>query len=557
MSKNASQDPSRREFLGGAALTTAGVATGLSYVLSKDSVPSPQHDKPVNLGFIGVGSRGGALLRAALRVPGARVVHICDKRESMLVAKQDRILKWSQASWNNNQSVREWADAKTKAGIDKKDWVKKSTDYKELLANPDVDAVVIATPLFLHGPMAIAALEAGKHVYCEKAMAYSVGENKDIYRLATERKESQVFQVGHQRHYSKMYRKVKELVRGGRIGNVTALRAQWNRNDEIRRPCEDPRLEKMINWRLYREFSGGLMSEFATHQVDVFSMLLDARPVSVCGMGGQDYPRYRDDRDTSDHVHVVYTFMPRWRELEEIRSVDDSVVGYRFRPTDMRYPVRFSYMSIMTNNLLGPSELILGDEGSIEVTLAGGDFWKESKVLRRRDKIAQGTNPNDVYQKRITTAGGSIAAVKKGRRDPDVEIEIPYDEKWKRDWSEFTGKVPGVGGHSPQETLLALDSFLANIRHIRGDRPVPGVASAPGEAQAETKDKNPAEPPRVHANVKYGLWAAVAAEMANLAMEENRVVHWDEFFPPEEGWDESFEKHYPDPDPQPDLVPPA
>jgi predicted dehydrogenase len=545
MSDTASRDPSRREFIGGAALTTAGVATGLSYMLSKDNIPAPGYAEPVKLGFIGVGSRGGALLRAALRVPGAQVVHICDKRESMLVAKQDRILKWSQASWNRNHAAREWAEEQTKAGIDQKDWIKKSVDYKEVLSDPDVDAVVIATPLYLHGPMAIAALEAGKHVYCEKAMAYSIGESKDIYRLATERKDSQVFQVGHQRHYSKMYKKVKELVRGGRIGNVTALRAQWNRNDEIRRPCEDPRLEKLINWRLYREFSGGLMSEFATHQVDVFSMLLDAHPTSVCGMGGQDYPRYKDDRDTSDNVHVVYTFMPRWRELAEVKK-DGELVDYRFEPTDKRYPVRFSYMSIMTNSLLGPSELVMGDEGSIEVTLAGGDFWKEAKVLRRRDKIAQGTDPTDVYQKRITGAGGTIAAVKKGRPDADVALEIPYDEKFKKDWSEFTGKVPGVGGHSPQETLLALDSFLTNIRHQRGDtKPTQAVDAAEGEAEAETK----VEPPRVLANVKYGLWAAVAAEMANIAMEENRVVHWDEFFPPEEGWDESFETNYPDPDP--------
>ena len=535
------EDFSRRQFLGGTALTTAGVATGLSYILSKDTPPSPNPSRPVNLGFIGIGSRGGALLRASLRVPGARVVHICDKRESMLVEKDARIRKWSQASWNRNQAAQSWVKEQEIAGVKTSEWVKKSTDYKDVLKDPNVDAVFIATPLYLHGPMAIAALEAGKHVYCEKAMAYTIGECKDLYRLARDRKESQVFQVGHQRHYSKMYRKVKELVRGGRIGNITALRAQWNRNDEIRRPCEDPRLEKLINWRLYREFSGGLMSEFLTHQVDVFSMLLDTHPVSVCGMGGQDYPRYRDDRDTSDHVHVVYTFKPKWREL--VIEEKDGQQQYRFNPTEERYPVHFSYMSIMTNGLLGPSELVLGDEGSIEVTLAGGDFWKEAKVLRRRDKIDQGTDSSDVYQKRITAAGSTIAAVKKGRRDADVPIEIPYDEKYKKDWTEFVGKVPGVGGHSPQETLLAIDSFLENIRHTRGDKPVSTVRE--GEAEASS----PPIAPSVAANVKYGLWAAVAAEMGNLAIEEGRVVHWNEFFPDGEDWETSFEKDYPDPDP--------
>ena len=247
-----------------------------------------------------------------------------------------------------------------------------------------------------------------------------------------------------------MYQKVKQLVLGGRIGNVTAARAQWNRNDEIRRPCSDPDLDRLINWRLYSEYSGGLMSEFASHQIDVINMLLETHPESVCAIGGQDYPRYKDDRDTSDNVHVIFNYPADWREDKK-----DASGEWKFVKTGKNFPVRFDYMSIMTNSLLGPSEIIFGDEGTIEVTLGGGNFWKETKVLRNPKKIEQGTDPTQMHQKEILLTGATVTTAAKGHRDSDQELEV---EKDKNDWTEYVGSMPGA--HSPQETLLALDSFL-------------------------------------------------------------------------------------------------
>lgn len=497
----ASHDVSRRKFLSNSTFTAAGVATGLSYYFSRDNPVYPDGET-VRVGFIGIGARGGALLRAMLRVPGSQVVHICDAREEMLEEKKKNILDYKKVNKPNNHHLKEGFKGP-----------KTTQNWRDVLADPDVDAVVIATPQYLHGPMAIAALEAGKSVYCEKAMAYTVGECKDLFRLATHKRKSQVFQVGHQRHYSKMYRKVKEMVQGGRIGNVVAARAQWNRNDEIRRPCQDPALEKLINWRLYKEFNGGLMSEFASHQIDVINMLLGTHPESVCGMGGQDYPRYEDDRTTTDNVHVILNYEADWKE--HVQTADGE---WRFeikrdaQGNSRKFPVRFSYMSIMMNSLLRPSEMIFGDEGSIQITLGGGDFWKEAKVLKKPDKIAQGTNPFGTHQKSIMMSGSTIAGVNKGLPPSDEDI---WNKPDRTDWTQYIGKIPG--GHSPQETLLALNSFLNCIRRARKGLDY-----------------------HVSANVKIGLWGAIPDILANIAMEEGRTVRWSEFF--DESWEKEWDK---------------
>lgn len=479
---------SRREFIASAGLVTAGTATALSYYFSRDPVPEPER-KEVTVGFIGVGSRGGALLRSMLHVPGAKVTAVSDVNEEAVDAAVE--------------NIREMVPLEQRKDVK----VFPTDDYRELLKT-DVQAVVIATPHFMHGPMAIDALEAGKHIYCEKAMAFTIGECLDLHRLAREREKKQVFQVGHQRHYSNMYRKVRQMVFDGNIGNVTAIRAQWNRNYPEVRPCSDPKMERLVNWRLYSEYSGGLMSEIASHQIDVANMVLArpfgkgerpriAYPHSVCGMGGFDYPRYKRQqkgRDTSDNVHVIFTYLVPFRERRPRPGG-----GWEWAETGEVYPVRLSYMSIMTNDLLkNPSELILGDEGSIEVGLAGGDFWKEPKALSNPINQSEGTNPASTHQKKILKTGATIAAVTKGIRPPDEELLI---KKERDDWTEFVGKIGGE--HSPQETLLALHGFLEDIRKCEKG-----------------------EPYHVAANADVGLASAAASIMGNMAMREGRTIYW-------------------------------
>jgi len=97
-----------------------------------------------------------------------------------------------------------------------------------------------------------------------------------------------VLQTGLQRRYSPFYQAAKAMIDKGLIGDVTHIRAQWHRNGAGRRPVSDQTLERQINWRFYREYSGGLAAELASHQLDVADWFFGATPEFVSGIGGID-----------------------------------------------------------------------------------------------------------------------------------------------------------------------------------------------------------------------------------------------------------------------------
>ena len=485
----------RREFLGSAALTAGGAAVAATAYFTGGGPSGPREfpNSPVRTGHIGVGRRGGALLRSTLLVPGNEPVAVADVQPLMQNAAKKSIEK-----------------AKKKAYS-----VDTYSDYRRLLDDKSIDAVFIGTPHYLHGPMAIDAVEAGKHVYCEKAMAFTIGENQDLYNLVTERNRSgskkTVFQVGHQRHYSPLYRKVAEMIQEDHIGDVAAIRAQWNRNDEVRRPCSDAALERIINWRLYSEFSGGLTTEFASHQIDVVNMLLGTHPDSVCGFGGIDW--YEDGRDTEDHIHFVMNYkvpvLDRDAYGRPRKGPDGRPIAKKKGGRTVFRNVCFDYMSVMQNAHLGPSELILGQYGTLEVALMGGEFFKEKKARIDPNRIEEGTNPRRALQKRVLRSGSTVDPTAAGLpRKKGAPLELDKDPTH---WVEFTPKV--AGAYDKHETLLAVGSFLDCCRLEREGKPFEQ---------------------ELRANVEIGMWGAIPALMANMAMREERTVYWNEFFPSDE-----------------------
>lgn len=521
MAANDSGGFDRREFLGGAFLTTAGAATaGLAYWKSRQETEAeidvtPQKDNPVKLGFIGVGRRGGALLRSALNVPGSSIVALCDVQEDARNAARGDINGLVNRTRRELQGDDKGAvsDREVHAKINSIP-VKNVTlysDYRDVLNDENVDAVVIATPQYLHGPMALDALEAGKHVYCEKALALTIGENRDILELAKARPD-QVFQVGHQRHYSPLYRKVVEMVHTDHIGDVVGLRAQWNRNDLVRRPSPNPAMERTINWRLYNDLSGGLTTEFASHQIDVMNWILGTHPDSVCGYGGVDW--YSDGRDTEDNIHLIFNYkvpvLKRDAYGRPMKTGDGRAIYETKNGKVVRRDVRFTYTSIMQNAHLGPSELILGRYGTLEVSLRGAEFFKEKKARLDPDRIAEGTDPRRRLQKRVLTTGSTVDPTTAGL--PRKSGEPVRGETTEEDlWVEHVGGVRGA--YDKHETMLAIDSFLDCIRKAKAND---------NSFKAD-----------LSADVLIGVWGSVPALMANIAMREQRIVYWKEFFPEE------------------------
>lgn len=245
---------------------------------------------PVRAGIIGVGGQGGVLLENA-PPSHLRISAVCE----IFPENRERALK----------IARERHDPEA-AGYD---------DYRQLLDRRDLEAVIIATPLWLHAPMSLDALQAGKHVFCEKNMAMRIEDCRNMMEAAKSARKN--LQIGHQRNYNPLYHEAKQLIDSGALGEIYHVRAVWHRNGDWRRPVPqdsdfNPRpwgyedLEHLKNWRLYDKYSLGLMAELGSHQLQVVNWFFEAVPEKVYGTGGIE--RYHDGREVPDHVYVMYEY---------------------------------------------------------------------------------------------------------------------------------------------------------------------------------------------------------------------------------------------------------
>jgi predicted dehydrogenase len=314
---------SRRDLLRGGSLAAAfAVAMPPTVARALHAAEDPagaaalaaqENVEPVNIAWIGTGVQGLNDMRQIVRLPGVRIVAIADIYEP----NQKRAVEIA----GPNCTI--------------------YSDYRKLLERKDVQGVGIATPLNVHAQPTIDALNAGKAVYVEKMMAYTVDEAKEMVRTAD--RTNGILQVGHQRRYSPDYHHALDLVKKGYFGKITHVRAQWNRNGSWRRAVPDPSLERLINWRLYQEYSGGLMAELGSHQIDVTNWFTDQYPISVTGIGGIDH--YQDGREVFDNVQVIF-----------------------------EYPdgLKLAYQSIQTNAFDDFAEQIMGTKGTLIVSEAAG-----------------------------------------------------------------------------------------------------------------------------------------------------------------------------------------
>ncbi len=252
-------------------------------------------------------------------------------------------------------------------------------NYRQLLEDPRVEMVVIALPLHLHAPVAIEALRAGKHVLCEKLMARSVRQCKDMIRAADE--TGNLLAIGHQRHYSLLYAQANELLQTGLLGDVRHIRALWHRNNTVRdgwRPDikpEDRRalearirdlgyrsMEELVRWRLFHRTGAGLMAELGSHQLDACSIFLGKKhPLAVTGVGGKFY--YTDDRQVEDHVFCSFEFPGKNYDRSKPHNYDEHGIPVG---NDV---VVVTYSSISTNNFERYGECVMGPKATMVVEM--------------------------------------------------------------------------------------------------------------------------------------------------------------------------------------------
>ncbi len=280
----------RRTFLKQGSIVLAGAAMGLPAMGRNVAV-----EDIINLGVIGTGDRGLGLINQLQAFPQFRVVACSDILPFRL------------------EPAVAVAGSKCSA----------YEDYRRLLEDKNVDAVIIATPLSMHYEMAEAALDAGKHVYCEKTMVF---REEEVFNLIKKVRGSKLtFQVGHQYRSTPLYYQVAGMIREGYIGEVINVYVQWNRNGDWRRPAPHPKYERIINWRMYREYSGGLTAELHSHQIDFINFVFNSYPRKVVGLGGIDY--WKDGRETFDNVNTIFEY-PGGMKVNCIALTSNAREGY-------------------------------------------------------------------------------------------------------------------------------------------------------------------------------------------------------------------------------------
>lgn len=225
-------ESNRRDFLKTlpVAVAASGAGLGAAYFGYK------KIDDPLRVGIIGTGDEGNVLI-GALNPDFIDVKAICDIRPS-------NVWRAFNGDWPSStmQPARPGlvnvygASKGWKNAADARKDVKVYTEgYDQLLADDDIEAVIIALPLWLHAAAAIDAMRAGKHVLTEKLMAWSVGECKEMARVA--KQTGKLLATGHQRHYSVLYANAVDTIKQNVIGDIHHIRAQWHRTADSWRPA--------------------------------------------------------------------------------------------------------------------------------------------------------------------------------------------------------------------------------------------------------------------------------------------------------------------------------
>jgi predicted dehydrogenase len=323
----------------------------------------------IHLGVIGPGSRGKHMMRQFLRVPGVRVTALCDVYEPR------------------------FAEAREITGEDTPVF----SDYRRMLdVAGELDGVIVATPLNFHAEHMVASLERGLHVYGEKAMGFSVDHCNAIVRATQE--QGLRLQTGLQYRYAPWYRQAIERIRKGEIGRVTHVYGYWHRNYNWRRPVPDPSLERLINWRLFREYSGGLLAELGSHQIDVANWIFGEAPESVVGAGSVTF--YDDGRETFDNVQAVFSYPGGGTHV---------------------------FSSIIGNHKVGYQVNIYGTGGTVELTLEDGAFYYEP--ARSNSAVPQELIDRGVHTSATLSTRGDMPY-----RGPGLPIEVPKEEAGSPDF---------------------------------------------------------------------------------------------------------------------------
>ncbi len=281
MKQSHSTEWNRRDFLRGSSAAAFMTMLGGVPIRAAESSPPVEtrykgETPPVKVGVIGCGAWGREILKTLSTISFGPVTAICDvfpaylRRGATLAPEAERY-----------------------------------EDYTRLLESKDVEAVVVATPTHQHRDIVLATLAAGKHVYCEAPLATTMEDARIIAEAALKHPRLN-FQPGLQARSDKQIVNLLKFIRTGVLGTPLKGRAQFHKKMSWRVATANPERERARNWRLYHASSGGLVSEFGVHHVDLANWAFNRLPLVVAGVGSLAF--YKDDREAFDNVQTLLTY---------------------------------------------------------------------------------------------------------------------------------------------------------------------------------------------------------------------------------------------------------
>lgn len=398
----------------------------------------------IQIGCIGTGARGQELMQALAANTGLEIVGVCD-------AYKGRIERAVQRTGGR---------------------AKVYAEYHDLLADPGIDAVVVATPDHWHRTMILDAFKAGKDVYSEKPLTYTATEGRDIIHAAEA--SNRILQVGSQGVSSSLQRKARELIQSGKLGEVTMIRAAYNRNTASGAwiypipPDASPKtvnwdmfigpapkrpfsLERFFRWRCYQDYSGGIATDLFVHLCTTIHFLMSAKvPARAVALGE----------------------LFRWKESREVPDTLNAVLEY-----NEGFAVNLS--STFNNENSGEGSFqFLGTKGTLTV---GGNLT---------------FSPENVWEDNGWVVDSWAESAEKAYyEDPKViATELPGRHK------EHIVEGPTTYKHEGMESTVAhMGHFLESIRSRKS----------------------------YWEDARAGHHAAACAHMVNMAAKEKRLVEWD------------------------------
>ncbi len=408
---------SRRSFLGSlASAALAGGATPLTLradTRQRTETLFPrrryQANDQVQLAVIGAGGMGNVDVNTALEIPGVRLVAACDVYDG-------RLTQATEQHGNELFTTR---------------------DYREVLARDDVDAVIVATPDHWHQRISIDALEAGKHVYCEKPMVHSIDQGQAL--IDAQQASGKTFQVGSQGMSSLGNEKARELFEAGAIGELNYAEGFWARNspvgawqyglpddgneetvdwemflgDASERPFDPLRI---FRWRNYRDYGTGVSGDLFVHLFSSLHFVTSSTgPRSIVAQGGLRY----------------------WKDG---REVPDVLLGmFDYPEATAHPPFNLSLRVNFVDGTSGSTFLrLVGNEGAMDVT------WTE--VILRKNKVS---GPTDVFSEMKSDEMDAALAERKQMLPPAESVYVAEEGYMGAHFDHFMNFFAGVRNGTP------------------------------------------------------------------------------------------------------------